>query len=200
MLGLFEEKMIDSVILKESSDLDEQLKQLVEFSQKSLLEDIRELVEQDIRNLKAGINGENKLLFELKNSHIPMFVLRDLCIEDGDLSAQIDFFIITKKLFYVIECKNLYGNIEIDSNGNFIRTVHYGKRFQKTGIYSPITQNQRHLELLWKIRQKNMGFLTKTIFQNFSKNVFYRAIVVLANEQTVLNDKKAPKKKKKKVI
>ena len=135
MLGLFEEKMTEPVILKENSSLDEQLRQLTEFLQKPLSADIREQVEQDIRCIKAGIAGENKLLFELKNSHIPMFVLRDIYIEDGDLSAQIDFFVVTRKLLFVIECKELYGNIEIDSKGNFIRTVQYGKHFQKEFIH-----------------------------------------------------------------
>ena len=195
MLGLFEEKMTEPVILKENSSLDEQLKQLTEFLQKPLPTDVREQVEQDIRYIKYGISGEKKLLYELKNSHIPMFILRDIYIEDGDLSAQIDFIVITKKLFFVIECKNLYGDIEIDSKGNFIRTTEYGK----TGIYSPITQNQRQLELLWQIREKSKGSLMKMLFQ-ILKSSFYRAVVVLANEQTILSDKEASKEIREKVI
>lgn len=201
MLGLFEEKMTEPVILKENSSLDEQLKQLTEFLQKPLPVDIREQVEQDIRCVKAGIAGENKLLFELKNSHIPMFVLRDIYIEDGDLSAQIDFFVVTRKLLFVMECKELYGNIEIDSKGNFIRTIHYGKRFQKERIYSPITQNERHMELIRQIRQKDKkNFLTKMLFQHYAFQKFYRSLVVLTNERAVLNDKNAPKDIQEKVI
>ncbi|MCL2283571.1 MAG: NERD domain-containing protein [Fibromonadales bacterium] len=201
MLGLFEEKMAEPVILKENSSLDEQLKQLTEFSQKPLPADIREQVEQEIRRIKTGIAGENKLLFELKNSHIPMFVLRDLCIEEEDLSAQIDFFVITKKLLFVIECKSLYGNIEIDSKGDFIRTMHFGKYFKKERIYSPITQNERHMELIRQVRQKDKkNFLTKMIFQNYAFQKFYRSLVVLANEQSVLNAKYAPKEIREKVI
>jgi hypothetical protein len=199
-MALFDEKMTQPVILKEDSSLEEQLKQLTEFLQKPLSADVRDQVENDIRCIKAGINGENKLLFELKNSHIPMFVLRDLYIADGDLSAQIDFIVITRKLFFVIECKNLYGNIEIDSDGNFIRTVWYGKYFKKEGIYSPITQNERHMELIRKIRRKNKGFLMRMIFQHYAFQKFYRSLVVLTNEDTVLNDKNAPKEVREKVI
>lgn len=47
------------------------------------------------------------------------------------------YFKAYKNVF--IECKNLYGNIEVDSQGNFTRTVSYGKYYKKEGIYSPIT-------------------------------------------------------------
>lgn len=197
-MGLFD-KMTQPVILKESSSLDKQLEQLTAFIQEPLPDDIHEQVEQDIRFIKAGTFGENNLLFELKNSHVPMFVLRDLYITDGDLSAQIDFLVITRKMNFIIECKNLYGNIEIDSTGSFIRTMQYGKRYQKTGIYSPITQNERHLELIRHIRSKDKGFLAKKLYLSaFEDN--HRAIVVLANPQTVLNARYAKKEIKDRVI
>ncbi len=47
-----------------------------------------------------------------------MFVIHDLCLEKDDLSAQIDFLICTRKHIYIIECKNLYGNIEIDEKSH----------------------------------------------------------------------------------
>ena len=56
--------------------------------------------------------------------------------------------IVTSKLMILLECNNLVGNIEIDSKGNFSRTIQYGKRYWKEGIYSPITQNERHMEVL----------------------------------------------------
>jgi len=197
-MGLFD-KMTQPIILKEDSILDKQLEQLAAFIQEPLPDDIHEHVEQDIRFIKAGIFGENNLLFELKNSHIPMLVLRDLYITDGDLSAQIDFLIVTRKMNFIVECKNLYGNIEIDSTGSFIRTMQYGKRYQKTGIYSPITQNERHLELIRHIRSKEKGFLARKLYlSSFLDN--HRAIVVLANPQTVLNARYAKKEIRDRVI
>ena len=75
-----------------------------------------------------------------------LVVLQDICIRAKDgRKAQIDFVIVTSKLMILLECKNLVGNIEIDSKGNFIRTIQYGKRYWKEGIYSPITQNERHM-------------------------------------------------------
>ncbi|MBQ1171336.1 MAG: NERD domain-containing protein [Lachnospiraceae bacterium] len=108
------------------------------------------------------------------------------------MSAQIDFLVITKRHLYVIECKNLIGNIEIDNNGNFIRSFDaFGKKI-KEGIYSPITQNERHLNVIKNIRMSTINALLKPIFEkNFSNN--YRSIVCLANPKTILNDKFAKK-------
>lgn len=131
---------------------------------------------------------------------MPMYILHDIYLEDGELSAQIDYLVITRKLCFVLECKNLYGDIEINSSGDFIRTTEFGGRKKKEGIYSPVTQNQRHLELIKKIkteRQKN--FLKKIMVEKYF-NDFYRAVVVLANPKTVLSARYARKEIKENVI
>ena len=51
-----------------------------------------------------------------------MYILQDICIQHEDLSAQIDYLIVTRKRIYIIECKNLIGDIEVNSAGDFIRT------------------------------------------------------------------------------
>lgn len=108
--------------------------------------------------VKAGIIGEDNILFELKNSGMDMVVLHDLYIESvSGASAQIDFLVLTPKINFVLECKNLFGNIEINSKGDFIRTIRCGGRYYKEGIYSPITQNQRHLQVLKERRSENDG-------------------------------------------
>ena len=43
---------------------------------------------------------------------IYVYVLHDIYLEIGDLSAQIDYLVITRKMVFVIECKNLIGDIE----------------------------------------------------------------------------------------
>ena len=96
----------------------------------------------------------------------------------------------------MLECKNLYGDITINNEGDFVRLM-WNK---KEGIYSPVTQGKRHLELIKQIRLAEKGnILTKAIFEkNFYEN--YRSVVVLANPKTVLNDRFAPKEIKKQVI
>ncbi len=194
-MGLFD-KIKEPVILKEDSSAKAQLSELEQLLVTVIDPKIKTLLENDIAAIKAGIFGEDTLLFELKNSHIPMFVLHDLYLQYEDLSAQIDFLIITRKRQFVVECKNLYGDITINNTGDFVRMI--GSR--KVGIYSPVTQGIRHLELIKQIRSAERGnFLTKALFDsNFYEN--YRSIVVLANPKTVLNAKYAPKEIRKQVI
>jgi transposase-like protein len=200
-MGLFD-KMKEPIFLKETGSSNEQLEGL-----KALLPDapqeIQVQIERDIKLLSAGMYGEEQIAFELKNSHMPMFILHDLFLTDGDLSAQIDYLVITRKRNFVIECKNLFGNIEINNNGDFIRTVYYNGRYNKEGIYSPITQNQRHLELIKKIlRESKSNFIIKALFERFERFFYdtYRTVVVLANPKTVLNAKYAKKEIKEQVI
>lgn len=197
-MGLFD-KFKEPVFLKEDSSAEAQLLALQDLA-KTASGPLAEQLEQEIKYVEAGIFGENTIKYELRNSHIPMFVLHDLYLECGDLSAQIDFLIVTRKHQYIVECKNLYGDIEINSAGDFVRTVSFGRSKKKEGIYSPITQNKRHLELIKQIRgAEKSNILTKALFEkNFYNN--YRSIVVLANPKTVLNAKYAKKEVKEQVI
>lgn len=184
---------------KEGIDAKKQLEQLKEFY-KTTPEHVRPWVEQEIKMLSYGIAGEENVKFELENSHIPMIVLHDLHLEYDGLSAQVDYMIITTKLILIVECKNLYGHIEVDNRGNFIRSFEFNGRFKKEGIYSPITQNERHLELIKKIRlQSKNNILTRSIFEkHFEDN--YKSVVVLANPKTVINTKYAKKKIRDQII
>lgn len=154
-MGLFS-RLSEPVFLKEEGSAQEQLSQL-EALLPRLSGKTKSKAEHDVKCLQYGIYGENQIIFELKNSHMPMFVLHDLFLEDEDQSAQIDFYIITQKLNFMIECKNLYGNIEITRDGSFVRTLQFGGKEIREGLYSPVTQNERHLELLRKIRGRDYG-------------------------------------------
>lgn len=197
-MGIFDKKM-EPVFLKESSDAERHIKELESLLLKATGE-VKERIEKDIKLLSYGIKGEKNIAFELKNSHIPMYILHDVYFEDEELSAQIDYLVITQKRIFVIECKNLYGDIEINRNGDFIRTFTINGRKIKEGIYSPITQNKRHLDLLRKVRRKQKNnMITKVLFESNFEN-YYKSIVVLANPKTILDMKYAPKETKSKVI
>ncbi|MCR4679779.1 MAG: NERD domain-containing protein [Lachnospiraceae bacterium] len=178
-MGLFD-KLKNPVFIKDDSEAERQLAALQELK-KNATGKLLEQLEQEISKVESGIVGEKQVRFELENSHIPMYVLHDLFLEHDGLTAQIDYLVITRKSNYVIECKNLYGNIEINNNGSFIRTYKFGNKVSKEGIYSPITQNQRHMELIKAIRAQSKGnILTKALFEKkFYNN--YHSIVVLAN-------------------
>ena len=196
-MGIFD-KIKNPIFLKEDSEADKQLAALQALKE-NLSGNALGKIEKEISRVEAGIIGERQIRFELENSHIPMYVLHDLFMENEGLKAQIDYLVITRKSVYIVECKNLYGNIEIKGDGSFVRTYQYGGKSYKEGIYSPITQNERHAELIKAIRAKTKGMIAKGIFEkHFDEN--YHTVVVLANPKTVLNDRYAKKEDKEMVV
>lgn len=196
-MGLFD-KLNEPVFIKEDSDAVKHLELLRELYDKA--QDVaKKQIEQDIKYISYGIKGEEQIAFELKNSHMPMYVLHDLYLEFEDLSAQIDYLIITRKGVFVIECKNLFGDITVNNNGDFIRSMNIGGRLVKEGIYSPITQNKRHLELIKQMRMQEKNILQKAFFGKYFYET-YHSVVVLANPKTILNIRYASKEIKEQVI
>lgn len=195
----FFNRLSEPVFLKESRAAEEQIRKLREL-RPELNKEGQERLDQQIRRQEYGIAGEKNIIFELKNSHMPMYILHDICLRHGDLSAQIDFMVFTRKLCFVIECKNLYGDIEINESGDFIRTVElYGRR-KKEGIYSPITQNQRHMQLMKQIRlDRCKNFIKRAAVERYFED-FNKSIIVLANPRSVLNARYAQKEVKGQVI
>jgi len=158
-MGLFE-NIKGAQIMKESNRAKEQLAAMEELLVSVTHPKLVAILESDIAAMRAGIFGEDTILFELKHCPMPLVVLHDLYLELEGLSAQIDFMVVTRKRTFVLECKNLYGNVTVNQAGDFVRQV--GSR--REGIYSPVTQSQRHLELLKKIRSDDKGnILTKML-------------------------------------
>ncbi|MCI8515699.1 MAG: helicase [Hungatella sp.] len=197
-MGFFT-KMREPVFLRESSRLEERLEELRAL-EPLLNEEGRLKLRQDMRYVEAGIVGERNIAFELKNSHMPVYVIHDLYLRDGELTSQIDYLVVTRKICFVIECKNLYGDIEIDSQGAFIRTMELGRQRRREGIYSPITQNKRHMALLKKLRsEQHRGLFGRFLGrQDFEEQ--HRSVVVLANPKTVLDARYARQEVRSQVI
>lgn len=192
------QKRIGPVFLKEASDTSEFIEKM-QALQTQVEGAARQEIAKQIKLAQYGELGEQNIAYELRNSGMDMYILHDIYLEWKDLSAQIDYIVVTRKRVYVIECKNMIGNIEIDYNGNFIRTYELLGKKIKEGIYSPITQNQRHLQVIKEIGLEKKNFLNKIIFDSiFDKT--YKAIVVLANPKTYLNTRYAPKEVKQQVI
>ena len=192
-------KLDKAIFLKECSELKNYILKLEELYTKSE-GSLRCKLEKELKIARLGEFGERNIAFELKNSNIPMYILHDINLEIDGLEAQIDYIVVTKKVTFIIECKNLIGNIEIDSNGNFIRTYKFNNRFIKEGFYSPITQNQRHLDVFRRlIKKSKSNFLTRMLVDKYFENN-YKSIVVLANPKTILNNRYAKSEIKDKVI
>ena len=129
--------------------------------------------------LKRGIYGENRLLYVLNNCQIPMYILHDLNLSFDEYKSQIDFIIITKRSIYVLESKNLSGNLDIEKDCSFTRK--FGK--YKKGIKNPLTQNFEHENVLNSILKK----------EKIRRR--YNSLVVLTNDDSYINFKGYSKEK-----
>ena len=193
------DKFTDTVVLKEDCNLEQQIEDL-----KNVREEVpdyyKDRVDYDIKMLEIGLKGEKDIIYELKHADVGMYVLHDITLKYEDLNAQFDFVIITKGFVYLVECKNLIGNIKVDSNGQFIREYEYKGDTYKEAIYSPYTQIVNKKNILKK-RWINRHSKLRVIFQErYFDNLWYKPIVVLTNKKGILDIKNAPKEVRKNTI
>ena len=108
-------------------------------------------IEQEIRNIQAGIRGENEAAYEMKvhwGTSKNWMVIHDLRIEHGGLVAQIDHLLINRFLeIWVCESKHFSEGIGINEHGEFA-AFFGGKPY---GVPSPIEQNAKHILILKKL-------------------------------------------------
>ena len=184
-------KFTDTIFLKESSNLEKQIEDLkIERNRNPYYKD---KIDYDIRMLEIGLQGEKEIAYELKNANIGMIVLHDITIEYRDLKAQFDYIIVTKGYTYLVECKNLIGNIYVDENGQFIRKYEYNGKKYTEAIYSPYTQIIKNLDVLKKEWINTSSKLRVAIQEKYFDKLWYKPLVVLSNPKSILNTKKAPK-------
>lgn len=136
-------------------------------------------VEKEILNVRSGLAGEKNVYYELKNSRLPIVCLHDIRLEYKNLEAQFDFIIIASEFILVLETKKLFGNINIDNEGNFTREYQINNRTFKEGMYSPITQNERHVRLLDEFLRDH----------KLIKHCPIYSLIVIANDKTIVNKK-----------
>ena len=186
----------DTVFYKENSNLQNKYDAL-----KKLNEEYpnNEELQSELYIVKKGLDGENEIAYQLKKAHIGMYVLRDIKVKHEDLTAQIDYVIITPVYTYYVECKNLVGNITVTDKGDFIRefTIN-GKRIKK-GMYSPLRQVEAQREVIRKIWESNSSAIKK-FFASKNFDYYRRVLVVAANQDTILNTNRAPKEIKYKIL
>lgn len=189
-------KITGPTFIRDDCDAQAQIDKMEELK-KTAPPEIAKQIDQDIKMLSYGISGENMVAYELKNSYMPILILRDLYLEYKGLTAQIDYVVIDTKFILIIECKKMTGDIEVTNTGDFIRLFKNssGKVYKKEGIYSPIVQNERHLELIKHILCDEMASLN----EKKCKDLLH-TIVVFANPKTIVNMKYAKADTKKEII
>lgn len=180
MINIFNE-FNDTVMYSDGVTLERKIKYLERKLDKATGDEVKKIT-MCIKRYKKWIVGEKKIIFELMNSHIPMYILHDLNFEYMGCRVRIDFVIITCKNYYIIECKSLYGNMSIDKFGNFFR----GSGSSKRAIYNPIARVDRCVKFIREyVNGKNE--LVGKISGNRCFDNLYHGIVVLANDGAVIN-------------
>ena len=186
----------DTVFYKESSDLQDRYDALSKLNSEYPNNDI---LKNEMYCIKKGLDGEKEIAYQLKKANVGMYVLHDVKIKYKDLTAQIDYIIITPVFTYYIECKNLVGNIIVNDKGDFIREYIINGKKVRNGMYSPLRQVEAQREVIRKIWEDRTSSLKK-IFASKNFNHYNKVLVVAANQETILNTCKAPKDIKNKVI
>lgn len=186
----------DTIFYKENSDLQEKYDSLKKLNNEF---PNNEGILNELFIVKKGLDGENEISYQLKKSNIGMYVLRDIKVKYEDLTAQIDYVIITPVYIYYVECKNLVGNITVNDHGDFIREYfNNGKKYRK-GMYSPLRQVEAQREVIRKIWESNSSTLKKLLASQYFNN-YRRVLVVAANQDTILDTSKAPNDIKYKIL
>lgn len=186
----------DTVFYKENSDLQSKYDALKKLNEE--YPNNEELL-SELFIVKKGLDGENEIAYQLKKAHIGMYVLRDIKVKHEDLTAQIDYVIITPVNTYYVECKNLVGNITVTDKGDFIREFTINGKKIKKGMYSPLRQVEAQREVIRKIWESNSSAIKK-FFASKNFDYYRRVLVVAANQDTILNTNRAPKEMKYKIL
>ena len=186
----------DTIFYKENSDLQDKYDALKKLNEE--YPNNEDLI-SELFIIKKGLDGENEIAYQLKKAHIGMYVLRDVKVKHEDLSAQIDYVIITPVCIYYVECKNLVGNITVTDKGDFIREFTINGKKIKKGMYSPLRQVEAQREVIRKIWDSNTNNIQK-FFASKNFEYYRRVLVVAANPDTIINTNRAPKDMKYKIL
>ena len=189
-------KFTETIFYKKDSQLEEQISALKELQQEY---PNNSKLNYKLKLCELGLIGENEIEFELKNANIGMYILRDVNLKYKGLTAQIDYIIITPGYTYFVECKNLIGNISVNNRGEFTREYIYNHKKIVEGIYSPIRQAERHIEILKKLLDENQTGIMYNLLKNVRQS-WFKPLVVLANSKNILKLQYAPKEIKSQIV
>lgn len=173
----------ETIFLKEDSSLEKELDDMF----------INGFNKTDRFNLlRAGVAGEKQVAYHLNKSNIGMYAIRDINFTIGDLTAQVDFVVVTSYHCYFIECKNYNADIiHVDETRNFEISTKYGTKYVKKGIKSPISQVEDQLNVFKKICLDNQEEVTQ-LLNGIKFNDYFRSLVVFTNPDNRLDIKNAP--------
>ncbi|MCL2524840.1 MAG: NERD domain-containing protein [Betaproteobacteria bacterium] len=170
------------MLIKQADDKTRDVQALTELASRTdITAEIRQRIEQEIRNIRAGQKGEVEAAYEIDFHYASSknwMIIHDLRLECEGRVAQIDHLLINRFMeIYVCESKRFGEGIAINEHGEF--TAFYANK-KAYGVPSPIEQNKRHmavLEVVFKSGQvpppKRLGFTINPVLSGLvlvSKN------------------------------
>jgi hypothetical protein len=160
------------MIIKEADEKKSQIAILETLaSRRDASADVRKRIEQEIRNIRAGIKGEEEAAYEI-NFHFGASknyaVIHDLRIEVEGRVAQIDHLLIGRFLdIWVCETKNFCEGIAINEQGECSRFYNN----KPSGIASPFEQNKKHIMVLDSLFKTGIVQLPKRLGFSIKPNM-----------------------------
>lgn len=145
-------------------------------------------IKQEIRNIQAGIRGEEEAAYEMKvhyGESKNWMVLHDLRFEYGDLSCQIDHLIINRWLdMWVCESKHFSEGIAINEHSEF--SAFFGNK--PYGVASPLEQNNKHILILQRALDSGVINLPKRM--GFTIKPKLKSLVLVSKKASITRPKK----------
>ncbi|WP_245959507.1 nuclease-related domain-containing protein [Neobacillus piezotolerans] len=120
-----------------------------------------------LSNLQRGFEGEVQFDLLAKNIVEERYILNDLRLEVNNSELQIDSFIISKGITYLLDVKNFYGDFYID--GDKFISIKTGEEYK-----NPLDQLKRSALLL------------RQIFNYYNLNYLIEPYVIFINPEFTL--------------
>ncbi|MEY4568931.1 MAG: hypothetical protein RLZZ398_370 [Verrucomicrobiota bacterium] len=149
--------------------------------------DVRKRIEQEIRNIRSGIKGEEDASYEI-NFHFGATknyaVIHDLRIEVEGRVAQIDHILIGRFLdIWVCETKSFCEGMAINEQGECSRFYNN----KPSGMASPFEQNKKHIMVLRALFKTGMVPLPRRL--GFAINPNMTSVVLVSKNARISRPK-----------
>ena len=108
---------------------------------------MKEFIREEIRKQDAGVRGEDRLVFRLKELRLSgqYRVFSDVCLELDDWKVQIDCLVVTDRCCIVLESKNISGRLYFNEE---LDEFYKEENGQETPFSNPYFQLMRHIRFM----------------------------------------------------
>lgn len=127
-----------------------------------------------LKNARYGIEGEDKVNFQLVNTSLPIVCISDLRVSEEFGSAQADFIVIGYKKVFIIEVKNLFGSIKVTKDMEVIRLIPRINYIEEEGINNPFVQVERQRKVF------------ENLIHSFDEEYLVLPLIVMGNPRTAI--------------